>query len=152
MRVARAGNRATVERYTKAFFLSNDLDAIESTLDPDVEVVFPQSCERFRGRRNVRSYLEQYPGRDREFDASVDRVVGDDPSWLMSPAYTVLPIEGSGEQFTTVGQVRHLKGGPLHVIQLVVVRDGLIREINAYFAEPFDAPDWRAAFREPLAR
>ena len=147
----RADNRATVERYTQAFFLSNDLDALESTLDPHVEVVFPQSGERFRGRTNVRSYLERYPGRDQEFNASVDRVVGDDPRWLMTPTYSVLPIEGSGEQFTTVGQVRHLKGGQLHVIQLVEVRDGLIREISAYFAEPFAAPDWRAAFREPVA-
>ena len=112
----KGGNRATVERYTEAFFLSHDLDALESTLDPDVEVVFPQSGERFRGRRKVCSYLAQYPGRDQEFDASVDRIVGDDPRWLMTPVSTVLPIEGSGEQFTTVGQVRHFKGGPSHVI------------------------------------
>lgn len=145
-------NRATVERYTEAFFLSNDLDELESTLDPDVEVVFPQSGERFRGRKNVRSYLEGYPGRNREFDASVDRVVGEDPRWLMSPAYTVLPVEGSGEQFTTVGRVRHQEGEPSHVIQLVEVRDGLIRAISAYFADPFDAPEWRAEIREPMVR
>ena len=29
-------NRATVERYTEAFFLSHDLDALEATLDPEV--------------------------------------------------------------------------------------------------------------------
>ena len=147
----RAGNRATVERYTKAFFLSDDLDALESTLDPDVEVVFPQSGERFRGRNNVRSYLEGYPGRGQEFDASVDGVVGDDPRWLMTPAYTVLPIEGSGEQFTTVGQVRRLDGDPAHVIQLVEVHNTLIRKVTAYFAEAFEAPDWRAPYRETKA-
>lgn len=147
----KGGNRATVERYTEAFFMSDDLDALESTLDPDVEVVFPQSGERFRGRRNVRSYLEQYPGRDQEFDASVDRVVGDDPRWLMTPAYTVLPIEGSGEQFTTVGQVRHVDGDPGHVIQLVEVHDRLIRKVTAYFAEAFEALDWRAPFRDGVA-
>lgn len=61
-------------------------------------------------------------------------------------------IEGSGEQFTTVGQVRQSRGAPSHVIQLVSVREGLIREISAYFADPFDPPEWRAAFREATAQ
>ena len=150
--MADQGNRTTVKRYVEAFFSPNDLDALESTLAPDVEVVYPQSGERFRGRGNVRAHLENYPGRAEVFTASVERVVGDDPSYALSPRFTILRIEGSGETFTAIGTVRYEENDPTHVIQLVEVHDGLIERVSAYFAEPFAAPDWRAPFRELVAR
>ena len=144
-------NRATVERFAHAIGL-NDLDTFEATLHPDVEVTYPQSGERFRGRDKVRAHLEHYPGRGgRGFDASFERVIGDNAGWVMSPAFTAVRVEGSGEQFTTVGRVRYPSAPePWHVVQLVEVRDGLIRSVTAYFPEPFDAPDWRSPYREPM--
>ena len=59
--VADGDNRAVVERYVEAFFAPNGLDALESTLAADAEVIYPQSGERFRGRQNVRAHLENYP-------------------------------------------------------------------------------------------
>jgi hypothetical protein len=147
-RVADA-NRATVQRYVEAFFAPNDLDTLESTLGADVEVTYPQSGERFRGRSNVRAHLENYPGRAENFTASVERVVGDEGGWALSPRFTIVRIEGSGDVFTAIGLVRYQQGEPTHVIQLVEVHDGLIARVSAYFAAPFDAPDWRAPFREP---
>jgi ketosteroid isomerase-like protein len=141
-------NRATVERYVEAFFAPDALDALEATLDPDVEVVYPQSGERFRGRANVRAHLEQYPGRAEAFTATVERVVGDDPSWALSPRFTLLRVDGSGESYTAIGSVRFRDNDPTHVIQVVDVRGGSIKRVSAYFAEPFPAPDWRAPFRE----
>ena len=145
------GSRAIVERYVQAFFSPHGLDALESTLAPEVEVIYPQSGERFRGRRNVRAHLENYPGRGEAFTASVERVVGDDFGWALSPRFTILRIEGSGGAFTAIGLVRFMDGEPTHVIQLVEVHDGQIDRVNAYFAEPFEAPDWRAPYREPEA-
>jgi hypothetical protein len=150
--VADEGNRATVQRYVEAFFAPDDLDTLESTLAPDVEVIYPQSGELFRGRRNVRAHLENYPGRAEAFTASVERVVGDDAGYALSPRFTIIRIEGSGEAFTAIGTVRYLESKPTHVIQLVEVHDGQIERVNAYFAEPFEAPDWRAPYREPVAQ
>jgi SnoaL-like domain len=149
--VAERDNRATVERYVEAFFSPRGLDALESTLAADAEVIYPQSGERFRGPRNVRAHLENYPGRE-DFTAAVERVVGDDPGWTLSPRFTLLRIEGSGELFTAIGVVRYQDNDPTHVIQVVEVHDGLIERVNAYFAAAFEAPDWRAPFREPLER
>jgi hypothetical protein len=143
------GNRAIVERYVEAFFAPNDLDTFESTLGPDVEVTYPQSGERFRGRRDVRAHLENYPGRAADFTASVERVVGEDGAWALSPRFTIVRIEGSGEVFTAIGLVRYQGGEPTHVIQVVEVREGQVDRVFAYFAEPFAAPDWRAPFRQP---
>ncbi len=148
--MADGGNRALVDRYVAAFFAPNDLDALASTLSPGVEVVYPQSGERFRGRTNVRAHLENYPGRVEAFTASVERVVGEDPSWALSPRFTVLRIEGSGEVFTAIGVVRYRDSDPTHVIQVVDVHDGLIDHVTAYFAASFPAPDWRAPYREPM--
>jgi ketosteroid isomerase-like protein len=145
-----AANRAVVERYVQAFFAPNALDVLESTLSPDIEVIYPQSGERFRGQANVRAHLENYPGRDQEFTSSVERVVGDDPGWALSQRLTVIRIEGSGEVFTAIGLVRHGGADATHVVQVVEVRDGLIGRVNAYFAAPFEAPDWRAPYREPM--
>jgi hypothetical protein len=148
--VADYDNRATVERYAHSMGL-NDLDTFEATLHPDVEVTYPQSGERFRGRGNVRAHLEHYPGRERRgFDASFERVIGDEAGWVMSPSFTAIQVEGAGEHFTTVGRVRYPTAPePWHVVSLVEVHDGLIRNIAVYFAEPFEAPEWRASYREP---
>jgi SnoaL-like domain len=150
--VADGDNRAVVERYVEAFFAPNGLDALESTLAPDAEVIYPQSGERFRGRQNVRAHLENYPGREEAFTTSVERVVGDDPGWALSPRFTILRVEGSGEVFTAIGLVRYQDNDPSHVIQVVEVHDGLIEKVSAYFAAAFEAPDWRAPFREPMQR
>jgi hypothetical protein len=150
--VADDSNRAIVERYARAFFAPDDLDALASTLAPDVEVIYPQSGERFRGAANIRAHLENYPGRTQSFTASVERVAGEDSGWTLSPRFTLVRIEGSGEAFTAIGLVRFMDGEPTHVIQLVEVHGGLIERVNAYFAAPFEAPDWRAPYREPVGR
>jgi hypothetical protein len=59
-------------------------------------------------------------------------------------------LEGAGETFTATGRVRYPDGSVWHVIQIFRVRDGRIRELTSYFAEPFDAPEWRAPYREPI--
>jgi hypothetical protein len=77
-------------------------------------------------------------------------VLGDEGGWALSRRFTIVRIEGSGDVFTAIGLVRYQQGEPTHAIQLVEVDDGLIARVSAYFAAPFDAPDWRAPFREPI--
>ena len=148
--MAEPDNRAIVERFVEALG-SGDPDAYESALDDDAVIVYPQSGERFRGRRNLRSLFDEFLGHDGGFRPSLERVIGDDPSWIISPAYTVVRVEGSGEQFTATGRVRYPDETEWHLVQLLEVRGGRISQVTSYFAEPFEAPAWRAPYREPSA-
>jgi ketosteroid isomerase-like protein len=148
--MADSNNRAIVERFVHALG-SADPDAYESALDDDAVIVYPQSGERFRGRRNLRALLDEFNAHDGGFRPTLERVIGDDPSWIISPVYTVLQVEGSGEQFTATGRVRYPDGTEWHLVQLIEVRDGRISQVTSYFAEPFEAPAWRAPYRETSA-
>ncbi|MEO6294491.1 MAG: nuclear transport factor 2 family protein [Candidatus Limnocylindria bacterium] len=140
-------NRRVVDRYA-ATLAANDLDAFEALFRDDAVETYPQSGERFRGGPNIRGMLENYPARAEGMRPSVERVIGSEDRWVMSPSFTALSVAGSGEQFTTVGRVRYPNGEEWHVIHLMEVRDGKIAKVTSYFAAPFDAPDWRTAYRE----
>ncbi len=148
--MAETDNRAIVERFVAALG-SGDADAYESALDDDAVIVYPQSGERFRGRRNLRALLDEFIGHDGGFRPTLERVIGDDPQWTISPAYTVVRVEGSGEQFAATGRVRYPDGSEWHLVQLLEVRGGRISQVTSYFAEPFEAPAWRARYRETSA-
>lgn len=143
-------NRAIVERFVEALG-AGDADAYESALDEDAVIVYPQSGERFRGRRNLRALLDEFMAHEGGFRPTLERVIGDDPSWIISPAYTLIRVEGSGEQFTVTGRVRYPDGAEWHLVQLLEVRGGRISQVTSYFAEPFEPPAWRAPYRETSA-
>ena len=148
--MADSDNREVVDRFVEALG-SGDADAYESALDDDAEIVYPQSGERFRGRRNLRALLDEFISHDGGFRPTLERVVGDDSAWMVSPAYTLVRVEGSGEQFTATGRVRYPDGSEWHLVQLIKVRGGRISQVTSYFAEPFEAPAWRAPYRETSA-
>jgi ketosteroid isomerase-like protein len=143
-------NRAIVERFVAALG-SADSDAYEAALDEDAVIVYPQSGERFRGKRNIRALFDEFVAQEGGVKPTLERVIGDDPSWAMSPAYTLVRVEGSGEQFTATGRVRYPDGSEWHLVQLLVVRGGRISQVTSYFAEPFEAPAWRAPYRDTSA-
>ena len=138
-------NREVVESLAAALN-AGDLDARDPLLADDVLQTFPQSGERFRGRKNLRAIIEQYP-RGRPLASEVE-VVGREEKWAVTPGYTVVSIFGSGEHFTIVGRVRYPSGEEWHAITLVELRDGKVVQLTDYFGAPFDAPDWRAPYRE----
>ena len=140
-------NRQVVERFVEALG-SGDADAYESALDDDAVIVYPQSGERFRGRRNLRALLDEFIAHDGGFRPTLDRVIGDDPAWGVTRAYTLVRVEGSGERFTATGRVRYPDGSEWHLVQLLEVCGGRICQVTSYFAEPFEPPDWRAPYRE----
>ena len=145
--MADSDNRAIAERFVEALG-SGDPDAYESALDEDALIVYPQSGERFRGRRNLRALLDEFIAHDGGFRPNLERVIGDDPSWIISPAYTLVRVEGSGERFTATGRVRYPDGTEWHLVQLLEVQRGRISQVTSYVAEPFEAPAWRALYRE----
>jgi hypothetical protein len=145
------GNRQVVERYARALS-EDDFDTQDALLDDDYILDWPQSGERIRGRENRRAVLEQYPGRlETGVKQSVDRIFGMDDQFIRQPfpAWNMIHLAGSGDDFQATGTVRYPDGKTWHLVALLTLRAGRIwREID-YFAEPFEAPTWRSPYVEP---
>ena len=126
-------NRDIVERYVDAM-ARNDYDALDALVGDDVVEEYPQSGEVIRGKANLRAIIDNYPGR-RQSDFKAERP----------------EISGSGDEFTARGLLTYPNGETWHVVSVFSLRDGKIKRITSYFAQPFDAPAWRAKWVEKKA-
>ena len=112
----------------------------------DAVLEYPQSGERFRGIANIRAQFENYP--DLEAGSTeLDEVIGG-TAYALTPMYTVIAVDGSGSRGTAVIRVRYPDGSRWWVLNLYEIRDGLLGRQRTFFAPEFEAPDWRAPFRE----
>ena len=145
--MAGAGNRGVVERYAAAMN-SQDIGALNALLHDEVVEVYPQSGERFRGRANLKAMLQHYPEAEGTPAPSNVRLATGDDRWVVTPAFTVVPAIGGGQEYTVAGRIRYPNGEEWHLVQLVELRDGLIWRLTSYFAAPFEAPEWRAPYRD----
>lgn len=145
------GNRQLVERYTHATSV-DDFDTQDALVHEDYVLHYPQSGELIRGKTNRRAVLEGYPGREAAvIRPTVGHISGTDdqfiarPSW---PAWSVMHLAGSGDEFTVTGTVTYANGELWHFVALLLVRDGKIWRETTYFAPAFDAADWRRPYVE----
>ena len=145
------GDRRIVERYMQAMAL-DDFDTQDLLIHDDYLLLYPQSGERIRGRENRRAVTEAYPcRRERGLRPTVDHITGTDDQWIPKaswPAWSVVHLVGSTDEFTATGTIRYPDGDTWHVVALVTVRDGKIWRKTDYFAAPFDAPERRSPYLE----
>jgi hypothetical protein len=115
------------------------LTELMTTLDPEAEYEWrhedfiadmPQSNERVRGRENMRAFQRAYP-----------------PETL--PKFTVQRVVGGGDVWTLTATGDY-GGQTFHVAIVFEFRDGKILRETRYYAEPFEAPEWRAQWVEPM--
>ncbi|HLW00359.1 MAG TPA: nuclear transport factor 2 family protein [Ktedonobacterales bacterium] len=117
--------RAAIERHWAASQAGDE--AAEQAIYADEAILeYPQSGERFRGRRNIQGQRGHHPAR-REF--VVRRVRGCGDLWI-----TELVITYDGKPYDTVSIMEFRAH---HVV----------RETQ-YFAEPFEAAAWRAQWAD----
>ncbi len=123
-------NRARQKRYRKGrhWTASNaGDDAGEGDIyRDDVELEYPQSGERFKGRPNVLESRGHNPAR-RRFE--IRRTLGSGDLWI-------------------VEYVIFYDGRPVPTVSITEFRDGKIARETQYFADPFEAPAWRARWHE----
>jgi hypothetical protein len=118
-------NRLTLERY-----FQGPLDAEQEyeLRHEDVVLDLPQSGERIRGRDNMKAMQDAYPGPPK---ATVRRIVGSGDVWV---------VEAHSDY-----------GGRIYYVALIVeFREGKIIRETRYYADPFEAPAWRAHWVEPI--
>lgn len=95
---------------------------------PDYVMEMPQSGERIRGRDNMRAFQQAYPNPP---TIRPRRVVGAGDVWV---------IEARSDYGDQV----------YDLVMVVELRDGLIWRDTRYYAQPFEAPEWRSSWVEPL--
>lgn len=138
------GNREIVEQYEQA--VGRDWDLLRSVCQPDYVEEWHQSGERIRGIENFIAIHTNYPGGTPNSDP--ERVVGSADKWVLTPSYTPLRIVGTGDTYTLVSRVNYPDGTESHLVTLVELKNGLVAHAETYFAEPFEAPEWRAQWVE----
>lgn len=140
--------REIVERYMRA--IPGDFDTLGALRHPDFVQEFPQSGEVIRGHENWRAAHERYV----EVQSETRRVTGSEDRWVLSPGFaSFMPtrIVGSGDTFAVEVIGTYPGGESYHVISILELRNGLVFRGRTYFAAPFEAPEWRARWVEPMA-
>jgi hypothetical protein len=95
----------------------------------DYTLEMPQSGERVRGREKMRAFQEAYPNPP---SIKIRRVLVRDGLWI---------VEG----------VNDYGGGQIYDVVLIVeLRDGKWWRDTRYYANPFEAPKWRAQWVERM--
>jgi ketosteroid isomerase-like protein len=138
-----------MEAFAKAL-AENDFDAQDAFIHDDYECRWPQSGEVIRGRANRRAISEHYPGAEGMLGPRTTRIVGTDDKFISSPIpmWNMVHLEGSGDELTATGTITYPNGETWHYVTLYTMRNGKIWRQVDYFAPPFEAPEWRAAFVE----
>jgi hypothetical protein len=127
-------------------FSAHEWNRLGEIFHADAVLEYPQSGEVFRGIENIRAQFENYPGLD-PGTSRLEEIIGG-TTYALSPSYTVIAVRGSGDRGTAVIRVRYPDGSWWWVVNLYELRDGRMTRARAFFAPEFDAPDWRAPYRE----
>jgi hypothetical protein len=141
-------NEEVVRRYIRAV-VELDRSVEDSLRHPDWMADWPQSGERVVGSANFRAVQDNYPGGFPTIE--LERVVGTEDRWSLSPSNTIVRVVGSGEFWWTEFRMQYPDGVDYHCVTLLELRDGLIYREIVYWAPSFDAPDWRAQWVERAA-
>jgi hypothetical protein len=94
----------------------------------DYVMEMPQSGERIRGRQKMREFQEAYPNPP---SMQLRRVLVRDGLWVAEL------VSDYGEQVYDVALI-------------IELRDGKMWRDTRYYAEPFEAPEWRAQWIERM--
>ena len=114
--------RAVIDQHWAASAAGDQVTEHEIYHD-DVVCEYPQSGEIIHGRRNLQALRSHHPDKPSGF--VVRRITGEGNLWVSEYV-----INYSGKRTFTVS--------------VMVFRDGKVSHEIQYFADPFEAPNWRA--------
>jgi hypothetical protein len=106
-----------------------DVNAEHDIYDDYAICDYPQSGERIIGRINLQALRSHHPGKPSGFN--VKRILGKGGLWI-----TEYIITYQGQHAFTVSIMEFRNGKVVHETQ--------------YFADPFEAPDWRRQWVEQI--
>jgi len=124
--ISEQDNREALERYRQEFFERQNIDAKDDLMHDDYVEEYPQSGERIRGKENARTVYENYPG--------IPNLI--DYSYMLDGDLAVIEM------------ILDYDGYRMNACEIVEFEDGKIKRDRGHFAEPFEAPEWRAQWVE----
>ena len=98
----------------------------------DYAMQMPQSGERIRGPENMRAFQRSFATNSTPPSIRIRRVLVREGLWI---------VEGLND---------YGEGGTYNVVLIVELRDGKWWRDTRYYAEPFEAPEWRAHLVERM--
>ncbi len=119
---------------------------------------WPQSGERIRGSANYRAIHEDFPGgmpahRMDHLAGSPEQSDARPGSWILSPSFTLVHLSGGpGGTYTAEGLLEYPNGQRFNVVVVLQIEDGKVNSQRTYFAEQFEAPEWRSRWVEHSER
>ena len=108
---------------------AGDADAEHAIYADDAICDYPQSGERILGRSNLQALRSHHPGKPSGFN--IRRILGAGELWITE--YTI----------TYHGQASY-------TVSIMEFRGGKVVHETQYFADPFEAPAWRAQWVQPI--
>ena len=100
----------------------------------DMVQEWPQSGERIRGRENIVAVNQQYEG-----------------ATGTTPKMTLRRIVKPGQAWIVEGVIDYGDGTPVSLVSILEAdTDGRITRETDYFANPFEAPEWRRPWVEQM--
>src|SRR5215204_6200687 len=116
-------------RFLTELFSSLSPEEVYEANHEDYVMEMPQSGELVRGRENMRKFQEAYPNSP---SIRLRRVLIRDGLWVAEV-------------------VNDYGGGQVHDVAMILeLKDGKIWRDRRYYAEPFEAPKWRAKWVERM--
>ena len=140
-------NEEVVRRYVEAISRW-DYDAVAPLRHPQWTAVWPQSGEVVRSTEDDRRITLGYPGGPPQLLPG--RIVGSEDHWVTSPLGGAYKVGGDGESWWAELRMIYPDGRTWFTITLIEVRDAKVWRETQYWAEPFDAPEWRRDFVDRL--
>jgi hypothetical protein len=130
---------------------AQDYDRLPELLHPDCVHEYPQSGERLRGVANIRGVFEHYPGGLGGQDRDSLKVTGDSERWAMAPNFTLIRTAGGAGSYTSAMRARYPDGSEWYVISMFELVAGRQTRATMFFAQVFEAPEWRQPYAEKIA-
>ncbi|MCA1571898.1 MAG: nuclear transport factor 2 family protein [Chloroflexi bacterium] len=127
-----------MEQKLRDLYSSGDLEALARQIpemaSDDLVQEWPQSGERIRGRDNVMAVNQSYEGATGTAPRlTLRRIVRPDQAWLVE------------------GTIDYGDGTPVSIVSILEIgADGKITRQTDYFANPFEAPEWRNQWVEQM--
>jgi ketosteroid isomerase-like protein len=127
-----------------------DVQHLDEIFTEDVVIEWPQSGEVIRGLHNLRELIANYPS-DPLLDPTTTRAHGVDEMRVVAPLFTLVRVQGGGNIGSAAVRARYPDGATWWWVRMYELRDGRIARSTEYFAQDFDAPEWRAPLVERAA-
>lgn len=127
----------------------NDWGALDQAFKPNAVLEYRQSGEVFRGTANQRAVFENYPGGLSEGRIDGVDVVGEGPQYAISPMYTMVAVEGSGDRGTGTFKSTYPDGSVWWVIVMYRAEGDRIAHATTFFAPAFRSARVAGAIPRP---